>query len=264
MVGTTLKQLGRLYRHQVLRPLGIFDIVLRNALAQFGIYVLAMFLIAGPAYAQNYNLPWCGISDETGNLNCAYYNLQQCLTTLSGIGGRCVQNPSPPTPALAPTTPLPNAGIGSSLFAPTTPPPNSGWDSSLDPDPGPPPGLDGSPPQQIVVTPNNLFTAAGFVVKYATTSEKRAILRSLPPDKLVTRTRDGKLYYVYADAARCDCAYVGTPQAYAAYQNGGINPNAGGGGQQLTTMQIIDSDAGPPGMTDIFASGMDSILDPRF
>ena len=234
---------------------------MRNALSQLGIFVLAGFLIAYPAYAQNYNLPWCGISDETGNLNCAYYNEQQCLTTLSGIGGRCVQNPSPPTPALAPTAPLsPNADLGSSLFGPLAPLPNAGFGSS---DPGPPPGLDGYPPQQIVAMPNNLFTAAGFVVKYATTPEKRAILRSLPPDKLVKRMKDGKLYYVYADAALCNCAYVGTPQAYAAYQNGGINPNAGGGGQQ-STMQIIDSDAGPPGMTDIFASGMDSILDPRF
>src|SRR5262245_43206399 len=46
--------------------------------------------------------------------------------------------------------------------------------------------------QQTIVIPDNLFTQAGFVVKYATTPEKSAILRSLPPDKLVTRRRDGK------------------------------------------------------------------------
>ena len=34
--------------------------------------------------------------------------------------------------------------------------------------------------------PNNLFTAAGFKVQYADTPEKHAILRRLPPDKLVT------------------------------------------------------------------------------
>ena len=55
--------------------------------------------------------------------------------------------------------------------------------------------------QRTIVIPDNLFTQAGFVVKYATTPEKAAILRSLPPDKLVTRRKDGKLYYVYADAA---------------------------------------------------------------
>jgi len=119
--------------------------------------------------------------------------------------------------------------------------------------------------QQVVVVPNNLFTAAGFVVKYATTPEKRAILRSLPPDKLIKRTKDGKLYYVYADAARCNCAYVGTPQAYAAYQNWGNDPNYGGGDQQSQAMQMIDSDVGAPYIpADSLAPSMDSILGPDF
>lgn len=115
--------------------------------------------------------------------------------------------------------------------------------------------------QQVVVVPNNLFTAAGFVVKYATTPEKSAILRSLPPDKLVKRTKDGNVYYVYADAARCNCAYVGTPQAYAAYQNWAN----GGGGQQSNAMETIDSDVGAPYIpADSLTPGMDSILDPNF
>ena len=115
--------------------------------------------------------------------------------------------------------------------------------------------------QQDGVLPNNLFTAAGFVVKYATTPEKRAILRSLPPDKLVKRTKEGRLYYVYADAARCNCAYVGTPQAYAAYQNWGNDPNYGGGGQQSNAMQTIEAS----GLDDAdIAPSMDSILDPNF
>jgi hypothetical protein len=40
--------------------------------------------------------------------------------------------------------------------------------------------------QQVIVVPDNLFTQAGFIVKYATTPEKEATLRRLPPDKLVT------------------------------------------------------------------------------
>jgi hypothetical protein len=115
--------------------------------------------------------------------------------------------------------------------------------------------------QQGVVVPNNLFTAAGFIVKYATTPEKSAILRSLPPDKLVTRTKDGKLYYVYADAARCNCAYIGTPQAYAAYQNW-ANRGSGGDGQQSNLMQTIDADS--PDIPDSVYPSMDSILDPNF
>jgi hypothetical protein len=98
-------------------------------------------------------------------------------------------------------------------------------------------------------------------VKYATTPEKSAILRSLPPDKLVRRMKDGQLYYVYADAARCNCAYVGTPQAYAAYQNWAN----GGGGQQSNAMETIDSDVGAPYIpADSLANSMSSILDPNF
>ena len=118
--------------------------------------------------------------------------------------------------------------------------------------------------QQVVVVPNNLFTAAGFIVKYATTPEKRAILRSLPPDKLVKRTKGGELYYVYADAAGCNCAYVGTAQAYAAYQNGPNDPNSGGGDQQSQFMQTFDADVVSPDIpSDIYPS-MDSILHPDF
>ena len=115
--------------------------------------------------------------------------------------------------------------------------------------------------QQVVAVPNNLFTAAGFIVKYATTREQSAILRSLPPDKLVKRTKDGKLYYVYADAAGCNCAYVGTPQAYAAYQNW-ANQDPGGGGQQSNLMQTIDAD-NPDIPADLMYPSMDSILDPN-
>ena len=79
-------------------------------------------------------------------------------------------------------------------------------------------GVGTAPAQQ--PAPNNLFTAAGFTVQYANTPEKHAILRRLPPDKLVTRKRGGKTYYVYADPSICRCVYVGTPAAYRAYQSG--------------------------------------------
>jgi hypothetical protein len=118
--------------------------------------------------------------------------------------------------------------------------------------------------QQTIVIPDNLFTQAGFVVKYATTAEKAAMLRSLPPDKLVTRRKDGRLYYVYADAERCNCAYVGTPEAYARYQNwanvGGTAP----GGKAWNSMQTIDSDVGGAYIPADIGNSMDSILQPDF
>jgi len=120
--------------------------------------------------------------------------------------------------------------------------------------------------QQTIVIPNNLFTQAGFVVKYATTPEKTAILRSLPPDKLVKRTKDGRIYYVYADPKGCNCAYVGTPEAYAAYQNwSNIGPGGGGSGPLSNSMQTIDSDnIGTPYIPADLGNSMESILNPSF
>jgi hypothetical protein len=120
--------------------------------------------------------------------------------------------------------------------------------------------------QQTIVIPNNLFTQAGFIVKYAMTAEKTAILRSLPQDKLVKRTKEGRTYYVYADAERCNCAYVGTPEAYAAYQNwSNIGPGGGGSGPLSNAMQTIDSDnIGTPYIPTDLGNSMDSILHPSF
>ena len=117
--------------------------------------------------------------------------------------------------------------------------------------------------QQTIVIPDNLFTQAGFLVKYATTPEKEALLRSFPPDKLVTRRKDGKLYYVYADAERCNCAYVGTPEAYAAYRNW-TNIGPGGDGGSLNAIDAVDSDVSAPYIPANLGDSMDSILDPSF
>jgi hypothetical protein len=89
--------------------------------------------------------------------------------------------------------------------------------------------------------PNNLFTAAGFTIKYADTPEKLALLRRLPADKLVTRTRNGKIYYIYADPGTCRCAYVGTLQAYQAYQSGAGGPQFDLSGGKSREDQMIDA-----------------------
>jgi hypothetical protein len=111
--------------------------------------------------------------------------------------------------------------------------------------------------------PNNLFTAAGFVVRHADTPEKLAHLRRLPPDKLVTRTRGGKLYYVYADPSICRCAYVGTPAAYRAFQSGGdgsqfLSSGESRGAQMLDEMTEDDSpsEPGAPSFDDYVFGGM--------
>lgn len=103
---------------------------MRIGCAAIGVLVLATPLIVDSAQAQNYNLPWCAILDDDGNLSCAYYNEQQCLATLSGIGGECVRNPA-----------------GSGLQAPAIPPSSENAQGLLPlqlENPGPPPGLGGS------------------------------------------------------------------------------------------------------------------------
>ncbi len=99
---------------------------------------------------------------------------------------------------------------------------------------------------------NNLFTAAGFTVQYADTPEKHAILRRLPPDKLVIRKRGAKTYYVYADPSICRCAYVGTPAAYRAYQSGGDGSQflkGGESGPEQTLDEFTEDDTQQSGAT---------------
>ena len=216
-------------------------------------FIAAAVLVAESARAQS--LPWCAIADNDGNTQCNFYTQEQCLQTLSGIGGVCVRNPAGNSQQSAPS-PVPFSGNA------------QGLQQLQMQDPGPPPDAGLPPPpsaQQTIVIPNNLFTQAGFVVKYATTRERAAMLRSLPPDKLVTRRKDGRLYYVYADAARCNCAYVGTPEAYAAYRNWANIGPAGMGDQSSNAMQTIDSDnIGAPYIPADIGDSMNSILHPSF
>ena len=108
--------------------------------------------------------------------------------------------------------------------------------------------------------PNNLFTASGFSVRYADTPEKRAHLARLPPDKLVTRQRNGKTYYLYADPRICQCVYVGTPEAYRAFQNSTDTSLSGlGGGRDRPVLNAPEeellTDPGTPSFDNYVFGG---------
>lgn len=50
-------------------------------------------MTAAPAHAQNY--PWCAIysgGSMGGGRNCGFTTFEQCLATVHGIGGTCMQN----------------------------------------------------------------------------------------------------------------------------------------------------------------------------
>jgi hypothetical protein len=92
---------------------------------------------------------------------------------------------------------------------------------------------------------SNMLTAAGFVVRYPDTPEKQDIFNSLPPNRLVKRGRNGKVYYVYADPGGCGCAYVGSPNAYANYRNGGFRDRDNNDRVVSEMMRDMDQDDAP-------------------
>ena len=58
-----------------------------------------------------------------------------------------------------------------------------------------------------------MLTTAGFRLKAADTPEKLARLQTLPARRIVPRTKDGRVYYLFADPAQ-QALYVGDAQAY--------------------------------------------------
>jgi hypothetical protein len=54
--------------------------------------LVAILCVARPAEAQNY--PWCAQygASPSAPTNCGFVTFQQCLDTISGIGGFCVRN----------------------------------------------------------------------------------------------------------------------------------------------------------------------------
>jgi len=63
-----------------------------------------------------------------------------------------------------------------------------------------------------------MLTAAGFHMRPADSAELQEDLRSIPPHRLVSRTKDGKVVYMYADPDHCRCVYVGGSEEYSEYE----------------------------------------------
>jgi hypothetical protein len=102
---------------------------------------LPMFLVAAlVAFADSgkaQNPPWCAILDNDQQ-QCSYYTQEQCLQTVSGIGGVCIRNPAGNAPQMMPTQPSSENAQGLLQLQQQAP--------------GPPPGLNGSAGQG---PPNN-------------------------------------------------------------------------------------------------------------
>ena len=70
---------------------------------------------------------------------------------------------------------------------------------------------------QTSMNTERMLRTAGFELKIADTPEKLERLKGLAQRKIVPYPHEGKMLYLYADAASCKCVYVGTPEAYQRY-----------------------------------------------
>jgi len=67
-------------------------------------------------------------------------------------------------------------------------------------------------------TTGQLLISSGFNPVAATTPDMVARLGSLPANRFVLRSKQGRPYYIYADPSGCGCAYVGTVAAMNKYR----------------------------------------------
>jgi hypothetical protein len=85
--------------------------------------------------------------------------------------------------------------------------------------------------------------SAGFKVRPATTPEEIAHLRRVPPRTILSRTKDGKRTYVYADPDYCKCIFFGDENALRAYKDmvasAGQQPRAYADGRPSTEDMLI-------------------------
>jgi hypothetical protein len=63
----------------------------------------------------------------------------------------------------------------------------------------------------------NFLISAGFKTRTPATPRQEQHFKTLTPNKIMTRHRNGKTYYVYADPAQ-NRLYIGDPAQYQKYQ----------------------------------------------
>jgi len=70
-----------------------------------------------------------------------------------------------------------------------------------------------------VMDAEGLLTKAGFQKHVADTPQKMVHLKTLSQQVISRHKRHGKLYFVYADAANCQCLYAGDETDFQHYQD---------------------------------------------
>jgi hypothetical protein len=73
-------------------------------------------------------------------------------------------------------------------------------------------------PTAPVAQKGDMLAAAGFQVRVADSPHRVDQMKRLPPNKFVSRVRNGQPVYLYSDPAACNCVYLGTQQNWDVYQ----------------------------------------------
>jgi len=106
---------------------------------------------------------------------------------------------------------------------------------------------------------------AGLVMRSVDTPKKMERAKLLPHRRIVSRTTDGKLHYLYADVEYCKCVLIGSPAALQAYRDMSLPPvpmsvdSPSGGGVTAESILNVDID---PNLHDVDPDG--DILNPTF
>jgi hypothetical protein len=101
--------------------------------------------------------------------------------------------------------------------------------------------------QQLVGQKEDLLAAAGFQIRIADNPRRLAAMRSLPPNKFVTRIVNGQPVYLYADPLVCRCVYFGTQQNWAVYRQEVLAKQLADEAQMTALMYQSEWDMGPWG-----------------
>ncbi len=84
------------------------------------------------------------------------------------------------------------------------------------------------------------LSAAGFMRLQADTPQKLAKLQALPQNTIIYAQRKKGNAYIYADAAGCNCAFVGNAAAYQQYQ---LLQSANNIAQMQQTTALLNAEA---------------------
>jgi hypothetical protein len=86
-------RMNEYWRHGVISNRGDLQMRFETKLMGAALVIVTLLLTQTPATARPCdNTRWCAVYDRLGGTNCGFFTWQQCMATVSGIGGFCTVN----------------------------------------------------------------------------------------------------------------------------------------------------------------------------